>query len=372
MAGKDKTTRRLEECNDVFADIINVLVFGGRRIVHEDELLDTDNRSEYHAGDKGLRGQERDVSKLWVRGGVKFALFGLENQSCPDPEMVIRVPNYDDGSYKSQSLDRRAEKTPEDETAPKENTAAASKENAETAPKVNTVAAPKVNTVAAPRESPGKELQSEHVSKQTLSFYPVLTIVLFMGLGHWTAARTLHEALRFPEGLEEYFKKFIPNTPINIFEVAWLDDEVINQFQSDFGHFARFLKDLRIHGKNYLQTLNPGFKRKIVHLLELMHMLSAYSGNPWYEEYAMSMEHKEEVTMLAVMQEAEDMIRAKGEEDGRKEGRKEGKKEGKAEDLVNLMKNFSLSIEQAMHGLSIPETEWAEYRKLVAQLQATH
>ena len=78
----------------------------------------------------------------------------------------------------------------------------------------------------------------------------------------------------------------------------------------------------------------------------------------------MSMEHKEEVTMLAVMQEAEDMIRAKWEE--------EGKKEGKAEALVNLMKNFSLSIEQAMHGLSIPETEWPEYRKLVAQLQATH
>ena len=99
-----------------------------------------------------------------------------------------------------------------------------------------------------------------------------------------------------------------------------------------------------------------------------MRLLSAYSGNPWYEEYAMSMEHKEEVTMLAVMQEAEDMIRAQGEEDGRKEG----KKEGKAEDLVNLMNNFSLSIEQAMQGLSIPETEWAEYRELVAQLQATH
>ena len=51
-------------------------------------------------------------------------------------------------------------------------------------------------------------------------------------------------------------------------------------------------------------------------------------------------------------------------------GRKEGRKEGKAEDLVNLMKNFKLNIEQALKGLSIPEAEWDEYRKLVAELKA--
>ena len=51
-------------------------------------------------------------------------------------------------------------------------------------------------------------------------------------------------------------------------------------------------------------------------------------------------------------------------------GRKEGRMEGKAEALVNLMKNFKLSIEQALKGLSIPESEWDEYRKMVADLEA--
>ena len=51
-------------------------------------------------------------------------------------------------------------------------------------------------------------------------------------------------------------------------------------------------------------------------------------------------------------------------------GIKKGRKEGKAEDLVNLMDSLKLSIEQAMNSLKIPESEWDEYRKLVADLEA--
>ena len=51
-------------------------------------------------------------------------------------------------------------------------------------------------------------------------------------------------------------------------------------------------------------------------------------------------------------------------------GEKAGVKKGKAEALVNLMKNFKLSFEQALSGLSIPESEWEDYRKLVADLEA--
>ena len=47
-----------------------------------------------------------------------------------------------------------------------------------------------------------------------------------------------------------------------------------------------------------------------------------------------------------------------------------GRKEGKAEAIVNLMKNFKLGIEEALKGLSIPESEWDDYRKLVQELNA--
>ena len=54
-----------QEYNDVFADIINVLVFDGERRVHEDDLIDMDTKTEISADDKGFRTQERDVAKFW-------------------------------------------------------------------------------------------------------------------------------------------------------------------------------------------------------------------------------------------------------------------------------------------------------------------
>ena len=55
---------------------------------------------------------------------------------------------------------------------------------------------------------------------------------------------------------------------------------------------------------------------------------------------------------------------------GQRDGIKKGKKEGKAEDLVNLMKKMQMTIEQALDMLSIPKSEWDDYRSLVAQLEA--
>ena len=51
-------------------------------------------------------------------------------------------------------------------------------------------------------------------------------------------------------------------------------------------------------------------------------------------------------------------------------GIRKGRKEGKAEDLVNLMKKMKMTIEQALDTLSIPESEWDDYRALVAELEA--
>ena len=48
-------------------------------------------------------------------------------------------------------------------------------------------------------------------------------------------------------------------------------------------------------------------------------------------------------------------------------GEQSGIRKGKAEDLVNLMESLKWSIEQAMQALKIPETDWDEYRVLVAQ-----
>ena len=41
MAEKDKVQKTLESYNDVFADIVNVLLFDGRQVVDEKDLTDS-------------------------------------------------------------------------------------------------------------------------------------------------------------------------------------------------------------------------------------------------------------------------------------------------------------------------------------------
>ena len=50
MGQKDITQKTLESHNDVFADIINGIVFDGNDVVKEDELFDTTNMSSFRAG----------------------------------------------------------------------------------------------------------------------------------------------------------------------------------------------------------------------------------------------------------------------------------------------------------------------------------
>ena len=73
MPEKDITERHLESYNDVFADIVNVLLFNGERRILPDDLRDTQARTQYKADGK-LREQERDVSKLWAPEGIVISL----------------------------------------------------------------------------------------------------------------------------------------------------------------------------------------------------------------------------------------------------------------------------------------------------------
>ena len=57
MVEKDLTERMLEDYNDVFADIVNVLLFKGRKIIQEDDLIDSQAKSILKAEDGKLHSQ---------------------------------------------------------------------------------------------------------------------------------------------------------------------------------------------------------------------------------------------------------------------------------------------------------------------------
>lgn len=101
MGQKDIAEKILEAYNDVFSDIVNVLLFNGDQILKENELEDQAPRSAYKADGK-YREIERDVAKRWKNKNIRLACIGLENQTEPDADMPLRIMGYDGAEYRAQ------------------------------------------------------------------------------------------------------------------------------------------------------------------------------------------------------------------------------------------------------------------------------
>ena len=177
---RDVAEKFLEAENDVFADIMNVLLFGGRQEVAEDELEQAMPRSIYKAGGR-LREQERDVAKYWRTVNVRIAFLGIENQSVPDVDMPLRVISYDGAAYRSQlGYAVSTDDVPPDDSTPDED-----RQDGE-------------------QDVGGKLTGGKGQNRRYR--YPVVTVVLYFGTEkHWDQPITLHKALgSIPESLKPY------------------------------------------------------------------------------------------------------------------------------------------------------------------------
>lgn len=72
----DIEEKLLTDYNDVFADIVNVLLFHGEQQVNEHELINVKDRSRYKAEDGQPHEQERDLSKVWEQSGGRLFCAG--------------------------------------------------------------------------------------------------------------------------------------------------------------------------------------------------------------------------------------------------------------------------------------------------------
>ena len=188
MAQKDISEKLLEDYDDVFADIVNVLLFDGEEIIEPCELEGTDVISHYKSDNDRMHEQERDVAKFWKRGGAHIALYGIENQTNIDRYMPLRIINYDGVAYRSQLLDKKIKEK-----------------------------------------------------------YPVITLVLYFGEKRWKRPKSLIEVLNIPEKLKPYVSDY----RINVYEIAYLTDKKLKMFKSDFGILADFFVNKR-RNKNYI------------------------------------------------------------------------------------------------------------------------
>ena len=186
MAEKDITEKNLEALNDVFADIVNVLLFKGEQVINEKDLEADTTKSMFKADGK-IHEQERDVSKFWKNGEIRISILGIENQTAQDSDMPLRVISYDGASYKQQLLDKKQKKR-----------------------------------------------------------YPVATLVLYFGTEEkWSKAKHLYDCFEVPEKL----KSFVNDYKINVFNIAFLSPKTIAMFKSDFKIIAEYFRAKRLNQK---------------------------------------------------------------------------------------------------------------------------
>lgn len=236
MGQKDITEKLLEDYNDVFADIVNVLLFCGNRIVKEESLKETKVKSQYKAEAGKLHEQERDVAKYWQDGNALVAICGLENQTVEEKYMPLRVFSYDGASYRRQLLSENDE-----------------------------------NPIV-----------------------PVVSLVLHFGMKEWSSPHNLKGVIDIPKELEPYVNDY----KANIFNIAFLDDETVQMFQSDFRIVADFFVQKR-KNKDYVPD-----EHKIKHVDEMLKLLQVLTGDDRYNVKFSEAEKKEDIKMCDVMEKA--------------------------------------------------------------------
>ena len=288
MGQKDITEKLLEDYNDVFADIVNVLLFRGNRIVKEESLKETKVKSQYKAEAGKLHEQERDVAKYWQDGNALVAICGLENQTVEEKYMPLRVFSYDGASYRRQLL-------PENDENP---------------------------------------------------IVPVVSLVLHFGMKEWSSPHNLKGVIDIPKELEPYVNDY----KANIFNIAFLDDETVQMFQSDFRIVADFFVQKR-KNKDYVPD-----EHKIKHVDEMLKLLQVLTGDDKYNVKFSETEKKEDIKMCDVMERAVN----KGKEEVREEERINSIKV-----LISSLEEFGISseaiIEKVMEKFNFSRDEATKY-----------
>lgn len=226
MGKKDKTEKILEDYNDVFADIFNVLVFENS-VLDKNLLQDSPTESIYKSATGDIRNQFRDVDKYYIGIGEKkvpliIAEFGIENQSNINNFMAYRLMGYDYASYRKQMDDKKS------------------------------------------------------------CIYPVISIVLNFSDDYYPEIMGLRECMDIPKEIQaiKYFRE-CGEYKVRCYNIAYLEDEIIERFTSDFKSVAYFFKEKRIHGEDYIPNHD-----EIKHIEAFLELIGVFTNDSEYEEIA--------------------------------------------------------------------------------------
>lgn len=178
---KDITEKEFLAFPDVAADVINALLYQGKKVTKAENLLAGPTESIYQ-GKKKLRNQYEDLCKYEIEDGKTNLMYLIANQSKPDGKMPLRKAGYTGGIYREQ------------------------------------------------------------YEKKIQGTFPVIELILYWGYPRWRGSRDSRKLFRKRKLSEETWK-YIDEIKLHVFEMRYLPKETRELFQSDMRIVVDFLAE---------------------------------------------------------------------------------------------------------------------------------
>ena len=206
MGSKDRTEKLFLACSDVFAELINGLVYHGEKVLTEKNILQGPTESVYPKQETELSSQFQDCSMYNVQGGEVCALYTLENQSSIDSRMPLRCAGYEGAAYRRQ-----------------------------------------------------------YKTGSGQGIYPVISVVLNWDDKPWKAATSIRELLDYSilEDAEDYLDK----NRIHVFDMRFLEKSIRELFKGDVRVILDYLSDRESMVNRKQKLKNPAEVMRMLHAL---------------------------------------------------------------------------------------------------------
>lgn len=180
MGEKDLTEKSLEFYPDVFADVVNALLYQGEQVLMAETLQSAPTETLYPGKQGILRNQFHDVSKYVIHEGIIQAQYVLENETKINRKIVLRKAGYEGAVYREQ-------------------------------------------------------YDGEQV-------YPFIGLVLYWGKYRWKTPRSLMQLFGRNDVIEKNLS-YIDNIKAHVYEMSHLPKKVRNRFHSDMRIIVDYLAE---------------------------------------------------------------------------------------------------------------------------------
>ena len=134
----------------------------------------------------------------------------------------------------------------------------------------------------------------------------VVTLILYFGNGHWDTSKELRDTFAKKGNVEKYAN----NYKLNVFEIAYLTEEQIKMFQSDFGIIADYFVKRR---KGYKTIENH---KPIKHVDEMLKFMRIFAEDERFLKLNLEKKKKGAITMCTIL----DAVEGRGIEKGITQG----------------------------------------------------